>query len=571
MSRLHSRVCRKIVLLVVVSLLLLLFQAQFPTVHATTRKVPGEYPTIQLAVEAADPGDTIEVSAGVYHENVFVDKSLTFEGQDKYNTIVDGDEAGHVFWLMQSSVLISGFTIRNGNYCGIKADMFGGHLITDNIFSNNPYGIYLFQTPSASDIVANTFYSNSMFGIKLSASSNNNIINNYISHSTYGIKLGDTSEYNSIANNTISETSRGIYVEYSSNNDVDQNKVSAQITGIYSLYSDYINIRNNTLSECAYGIQLYGTSNNIVLGNTVAQNGYGIYLVYASTNTVDSNLASNSYWGIATYDSDGNNIIQNTASYNTYGIDITSYSTGNTIALNNIIKNAMQRHQDTTSWANTWYKLISGDRYGNHWSNYKGEDTNGDGVGDTLIPHEGVDDYPLMQPWSIVHDVAILSVVPWTDRVYQGRVVNITVVVRNEGTASETFDVNAKYYDHTIETKTVTNLARYESTALVFSWDTAGVPTGFDYEISAEASGVLGETDKIDNTFTDGTIHVKIPGDVNGDGTVDMLDMGEISAHWYPGPPIGPLGYDANADINSDGAVNIIEAGIVSANWGRSE
>lgn len=59
----------------------------------------------------------------------------------------------------------------------------------------------------------------------------------------------------------------------------------------------------------------------------------------------------------------------------------------------------------------------------------------------------------------------------------------------------------------------------------------------------------------------------RMPGDVNGDGTVDILDAGEVSAHWYLGPPIGPLGYDLNADLNYDGAVNIFDAAIVSAYW----
>jgi peptide/nickel transport system substrate-binding protein len=33
------------------------------------------------------------------------------------------------------------------------------------------------------------------------------------------------------------------------------------------------------------------------------------------------------------------------------------------------------------------------------------------------------------------------------------------------------------------------------------------------------------------------------------DNRVDILDLGVVSAHWYPGPPEGPLGYGAIADI----------------------
>jgi len=539
--------------------------------QATIRRVPEDYPTIQQAVNAASPGDTIEVSAGVYYEHVLVEKPLTFTGQDKHTTIVDGNGTGDVFWLTQSEVMISGFTIRNGDYCGVKADMFGGHFITDNIFSNNFYGVYLFQTDSGSTIVGNTFQSNSMFGIKASGSSNNDISNNYISDSTYGIKLDNTCDDNSIVGNTVSETSHGIYISYSLNNDIDQNNVSSRTTGIYSLYSDYVNIQNNILSECAYGIELYGTSNNLVLSNTIVQNSYGIYLVYASSTTVDSNLASNNDWGIATYDSDGNNIIQNTLSYNTYGFYLTSYSTGNTIALNSIIENGMQRHQDSTSGANTWYKKITGKNYGNYWSDYGGEDTNGDGVGETKTPHQAVDYYPLMEPWIIANDVAVLSVTPSSNTVYQGQVVNITVVVRNEGTTNETFNVTAKYFNLIIETKTVTNLAQSESTTLVFSWDTTDVPTGFNYEIRAEASTVAGETDVADNTFADGTITVekpRIPGDVNGDGIVDASDLFDLSKAY--GSEFGDLDWNPECDFNGDNKVDDSDLFELIENYGET-
>jgi hypothetical protein len=59
----------------------------------------------------------------------------------------------------------------------------------------------------------------------------------------------------------------------------------------------------------------------------------------------------------------------------------------------------------------------------------------------------------------------------------------------------------------------------------------------------------------------------RAPGDVNGNGVVSLEDASIISAHWYPGPPVGPLGFDAIADINRDGAVGLFDAAIVSAYW----
>jgi len=66
------------------------------------------------------------------------------------------------------------------------------------------------------------------------------------------------------------------------------------------------------------------------------------------------------------------------------------------------------------------------------------------------------------------------------------------------------------------------------------------------------------------------TIPPSVAGDANNDGTVNMGDLSVVSAHWYPGPPIGPLGYDASADLDNDGTVNMIEVAIISANWGQT-
>ena len=52
----------------------------FPSATAATINVPGDYPTIQAAVNAALPGDTIIVAAGTYNEMVSINKPLTLLG-----------------------------------------------------------------------------------------------------------------------------------------------------------------------------------------------------------------------------------------------------------------------------------------------------------------------------------------------------------------------------------------------------------------------------------------------------------------------------------------------------------
>src|SRR5207249_1853258 len=59
-------------------------------VHATTRSVPSlSYPTIQSAVDASAPGDTISIAAGTYAEQVTIMVSdLTVTGAGAGSTVI---------------------------------------------------------------------------------------------------------------------------------------------------------------------------------------------------------------------------------------------------------------------------------------------------------------------------------------------------------------------------------------------------------------------------------------------------------------------------------------------------
>jgi len=85
------------------------------------------------------------------------------------------------------------------------------------------------------------------------------------------------------------------------------------------------------------------------------------------------------------------------------------------------------------------------------------------------------------------------------------------------------------------------------------------------YSVWGTCVGMPGAT-----TASPTRIILVLPGDVNADHIVDIADAAVISAHWYPGPPEGPLGYGANADIDNDGNVDIADAAIINAHWGQS-
>jgi len=108
----------------------------------------------------------------------------------------------------------------------------------------------------------------------------------------------------------------------------------------------------------------------------------------------------------------------------------------------------------------------------------------------------------------VVHDVAVVSVVPSVTEAFRCQAVNVSVVVKNEGNVGETFDVCAYYDRALIGTFTVRNLAPQTKKDIIFKWCTCCLQPG-NYTLSAEASVVPGDVNIDNNRFVNGVVRIK--------------------------------------------------------------
>jgi PKD repeat protein len=173
----------------------------------------------------------------------------------------------------------------------------------------------------------------------------------------------------------------------------------------------------------------------------------------------------------------------------------------------------------------------------------------------TITDSDGFTDSTWQMIYALTRDIAIINITPSTNKTYVGHTITINVTVTNKGEAAETFHVILYYNitnDDIIGVQEVSNLPPGENQTLTFTWSTIGINPR-KYNITGVATPLMGETNISDNTLST-MIHVKILGDVDGDGVVDGKDIGLICQAFLSTQ--GHPRWNPDADINQDGRID---------------
>ncbi len=306
----------------------------------------GTYATINKAVSAANPGDTIIVAPGTYVENVLVNKPLTIRSSHgaPLTTIQAAVPGKDVFLLTGTDIRVDGFTIvgqMGGS--GVKLDHASQCVITNNLVYGNIRGVLLYSTTRSE--VSNNNVSNNGYGVYLDGSSDNTVTNNVAMYEKgFGMYLGD-----------------GIFMNGSPHNTVTRNVLS---------YNHM------------FGISLWDSTENAILGNVIN---------------------ANEQFGVRLRSSSGNTLAFNTISATAQDGIYIGYSSGNKIYCNNFVSNPNNINNPQGNIFGSPQRLAytyNGQDYvgymGNYYSDYRGTDREGNGIGDTVYPIG--DSYPLVKP-----------------------------------------------------------------------------------------------------------------------------------------------------------------------------
>ena len=261
---------------------------------------PGNYTSIQAAVNASTDGDTIFVyhNSSPYHETLIVKTSITLTGENKESTIIDGGGLrAPVVTIYADHVVLSSFTIQNATL--LNPGIFlqaNDSIVTDNILQYNGYCGVEINFSDRNVIQGNYVLNNGKEGITCTGSANMITENEVISNNEAGISFSGAFQTN-ISYNTVVDHVCGIeFYELNNNNNVYKNTITLNQIGVeIDLSSKNTVLRNNFINDTLNAQFKRSLYSEIILKQVSLQ--VRNYRVLKNYQPIGRNIWDGNYWG----------------------------------------------------------------------------------------------------------------------------------------------------------------------------------------------------------------------------------------------------------------------------------
>jgi nitrous oxidase accessory protein len=331
--------------------------------------------SIQAAINAAQPGDTIQVQAGTYNENLTLNKSLTLIGINK--PIVRGTGKDSAIIVTADNCTIKGFVIE---HCGHDLQQEDSGLllksnhnrIEDNELRDILYGIYLLK--SEGNTIERNFIrgrpeletGDRGAGLHLWNSPNNTLADNTITEARDGMYI-QSSPGNFITHNRVTKLRYGLHFMNSDDNKFEDNIFSDNIAGAAIMYSKRIQLRRNAFINnrgfSSFGILFQDCDDCLTENNFIINNACGVFLEALRKSQFRNNVIAE----------------------NDVAMQIYSSADGCEFAGNNFVENLSPLQLVGRETNTRWQQ--------NFWSDYDGYDLDSDGTGDVAHKVQNVFEY----------------------------------------------------------------------------------------------------------------------------------------------------------------------------------